>query len=291
MGNLTDIDLRSRSRDKLDRAYKDIQASAAGLSGVGRLEILVLDLADLTSIKQSAQDFLSREAHLHVLVHNAGVMTPPPNSHTKQGYDLEMGTNCLGPFLFTQFLLPALISTTASLRAAGLPANLAASRIVWTSSISIFTGPSQGMIFDSQPTPHGTMGGPSILPSAGQNYAQSKVGNVYHSVEVTRRYADQGIISIALDPGLLKTELQRNFTPAQKAMGKLFFKEAKFGAYTELFAGFSPEVTLAKIAKGDAFVIPWGKWGCLPAGTKKGIEDGQAKRFWEWCEGEIAPYR
>lgn len=270
--------LAARSKDKLDRAYKDIVGSAPPNSPVGRLEILLLDLADLTSIKKSAEDFMSREPHLHVLVHNAGVMNPPANSRTKQGYDLEMGTNCLGPFLFTQFLLPTLISTTRALRDAGLPANLAASRIVWTSSISIFAAAPHGMVFDSQPTSHGTMGGPTIMTDIQLNYAQSKVGNVFHSAEIVRRYADEGIISIALDPGLLKTELQRNHTPAQKAMGKFFFKDAKYGAYTELFAGFSPEVTVEK-AKEGAFVIPWGKWGVFAARYEEGDRGGAGEEI------------
>lgn len=46
----------------------------------GRLEFLKLDLADLPSIKQSVDDFLSREEKLHVLTNNAGVMIPPEGS-------------------------------------------------------------------------------------------------------------------------------------------------------------------------------------------------------------------
>ena len=148
------------------------------------------------------------------------------------------------------------------------------------------------MVFSPTPNPKtGGPGGPSILPSAGANYCQSKVGNVYHSLELARRYgsiADGGLISVALDPGLLKTELQRNFSAAQKMVGRVMFKEAKYGAYTELFAGFSPNITLER---NGVFVIPWGKIGCLPQGVKKGVEEGQAKRFWEWCEGEVKGFR
>ena len=67
-----------RSQDKAVKAMDEIKAAVT--ESKGKLEFLKLDLADLPSIKQSAEDFLSRENSLHVLTNNAGVMIPPVGS-------------------------------------------------------------------------------------------------------------------------------------------------------------------------------------------------------------------
>jgi retinol dehydrogenase 12 len=72
-----------RTEDKVQTAIKSILQPSKG-TGKGRLEPLTLDLADLVSVKKAAQDFLLREEQLHVLVHNAGVMTPPRGSKSVQ---------------------------------------------------------------------------------------------------------------------------------------------------------------------------------------------------------------
>jgi retinol dehydrogenase 12 len=75
---------------------------------------LRLDLDDLTTIKKSAEEFLAKETRLDVLWNNAGVMIPPQGSKTKQGYELQLGTNNVAPFLFTKFLTPLLVETAKS---------------------------------------------------------------------------------------------------------------------------------------------------------------------------------
>lgn len=62
-------------------------------------------------IKPSAEEFLSREKRLDVLSNNAGVMMSPQSSKTEQGYELQLGTNCLAPFLFTKLLTLMLVQT------------------------------------------------------------------------------------------------------------------------------------------------------------------------------------
>jgi retinol dehydrogenase-12 len=73
--------IASRSIQKITKAIKSIQDQFAKSNG--KLVSLKLDLADLSSIKASAEEFLAKEERLDVLVHNAGVMTPPAGSKTK----------------------------------------------------------------------------------------------------------------------------------------------------------------------------------------------------------------
>jgi retinol dehydrogenase-12 len=63
-------------------------------------KFLPLDLADLGSIKTAANEFMSKESELHVLFNNAGVMNSPIEDVTKDGYDLQFGTNVLGRSVF-----------------------------------------------------------------------------------------------------------------------------------------------------------------------------------------------
>lgn len=77
----------------------------------GRLKFLNLDLNDLSTIKGSAQAFLNEESRLDVVWHNAGVMMPPSGSKSKQGYELQLGTNVIAPWLFQSFLTPLMQRT------------------------------------------------------------------------------------------------------------------------------------------------------------------------------------
>ena len=73
----------------------------------------------------------------------------------------------------------------------------------------------------------------------------------------------------------------------------ILFKPPIFGAYSELFAALSPEIT-AKHNGG--FVIPWGRFGDIPDHIEKGLKSraeggsGAADKFWSWCEKETEPY-
>ena len=149
----------------------------------GKLEFLKLDLADLSTIKVSAEEFLAREKRLDVLWNNAGVMVPPKGSKTAQGYELQMGTNCLGSFLFTKLLTPALKSTAAS-----SPSNSV--RVCWAGSLTIDVGsPKGGITMDES-------GAPVISSSQHTNYAMSKTGNYFFASEFGRRNAKDGIVSV-----------------------------------------------------------------------------------------------
>jgi len=73
----------------------------------------------------------------------------------------------------------------------------------------------------------------------------------------------------------------------------VLFKGAKFGAYTELFAALSPEVTLEK---NGSFIIPWGRFGPIPCDILQGLKPkgnggtGLSESFWAWCEQETAKF-
>jgi NAD(P)-dependent dehydrogenase (short-subunit alcohol dehydrogenase family) len=74
-----------------------------------QLEVRRIDLADLASVHAFAQGLLDEGAPVHVLVNNAGVMAPPSRMTTADGFELQFGSNFLGPFALTNLLLPLLL--------------------------------------------------------------------------------------------------------------------------------------------------------------------------------------
>lgn len=98
-----------RSQDKADVAIAAIRNKYP--NSKGRLEFLYLDLSDLPTIKPAVESFLSKEKRLDVLVNNAGVMFPPRDVKSAQGYEMQMATNCIGPFLLSKLLTPILKET------------------------------------------------------------------------------------------------------------------------------------------------------------------------------------
>ena len=101
--------IAGRSQINGDAAINQIKE--AHPSSEGALRFLHLDLSDLPTIKASADEFKSKERRLDVVVHNAGVMIPPPGSKTKQGWDLQFGTNVLGHFVFQKHLQGIMFET------------------------------------------------------------------------------------------------------------------------------------------------------------------------------------
>ncbi|KAG9108947.1 hypothetical protein FRC07_008390, partial [Ceratobasidium sp. 392] len=123
-----------------------------------------------------------------------GVMIPPVNEKTSDGYDLQFGTNVLGHYLLTTLLLPVLIHT-----AKNSPVADGHVRVVNTSSAALWHPPRDGIAWDSLGTDDASR---AACKRVGKYrlYGQSKLGNVLFSNELARQYADQGIVSISLHP-------------------------------------------------------------------------------------------
>jgi retinol dehydrogenase-12 len=150
----------------------------------GRLELLSIDLSDLTTIKPAAEAFLAKEEKLHVLFNNAGIMIPPEGL-TAQGYDLQLGTNCVGPFLLTQLLTPILVQTAKT-----EPANSV--RVVWVSSMAADLYSVKGGVDMSNIRGKDYIKKGPIM----ERYGISKAGNYLHGLEYSRRHQADGIVSV-----------------------------------------------------------------------------------------------
>ena len=80
----------------------------------GSVELALLDLADLAAINAFAERFTTEHARLDLLINNAGVMMPPERQTTRDGFELQIGTNHFGHFALTGRLLERLLATSGA---------------------------------------------------------------------------------------------------------------------------------------------------------------------------------
>ncbi|KAG8688051.1 hypothetical protein FRC11_006168 [Ceratobasidium sp. 423] len=162
--------LAARSKSRADEAVEWLKQETDGKVPI----FLELDLANLSSIRKAVETFKSQEQELHVLFNNAGVMRPPVEQRTKDGYDLQFGTNVLGHYFFTTLLLPTLIHT-----AKNSPQAHGHARVINTSSSAVYLVPEGGINWETLGTDEASVQACKRLGS-NKLYAQSKlVGTLY----------------------------------------------------------------------------------------------------------------
>ncbi|KAG9234760.1 putative short-chain dehydrogenase [Amylocarpus encephaloides] len=247
----------------------------------GQLKSMVIDLSDLRTIKPAAEKFLSDTDRLDVLVHNAAVMTPPSGSKDALGHDLEMGTNCLGPYLLTLLLESLLINTAVT---PNTPVSTV--RIVWVTSLLQANSREGGVNFDKNGTP-------VILTKGMDNYMQSKAGCAWLAHKFSERLGSKGILSVCIHPGLMRTELQRHWPLPLRLIMSIMFKGPEYGAYSEIYAAFSPDITQNH---NGGYLTAWGRIGEMPTQIMNGLKrDSQGNRkvdtFFDYCDRQITAYR
>ncbi|MFO0626727.1 MAG: SDR family oxidoreductase [Polyangiales bacterium] len=207
------------------------KARIAAAGAKGSIEVAALDLADLGSVRRFAETFLATHDALHGLVNNAGVMNTATGK-TRDGFEVQLGTNHLGHYLLTELLLDVL-------------ARSAPSRVVILSSC--FHDVAQGreghidfddLMFERRPYDGWTA------------YAQSKLANLLHAKALANRVRDRGITAVSVHPGWVRTNLIRGSMPVwmQDYVLRPFLHLAGMiepweGTQTTLYALLSPEVT------------------------------------------------
>ncbi|KAF2674725.1 NAD(P)-binding protein [Microthyrium microscopicum] len=272
--------LAGRSADKANAAISAIKQAFP--DSKGKVDFIKVDFSDLSTIKSGVEGFLSKEKRLDVLTNNAGVMTPPAKSKDAHDRDLTLGTNIIGPYLFTKLLTPILQST-----AKDAPKNSV--RVTWASSAAAFINPpAGGVAFDKD----GNVS--NFSNDNGKAYAQSKASNMLLASEFAKRYGRDGIISVSWNPGNLTSELQRHMNSvAAWVLDRVLLFPTIFGAYTELYAACSEDITESQ---NGAFIAPWGRVydapGHITSGTKTEAEggSGHAEKLWTWLDKTTSQY-
>jgi NAD(P)-dependent dehydrogenase (short-subunit alcohol dehydrogenase family) len=232
-----------------------------------QVELMSLDLADLSSIRGFADTFSARGEALDLLINNAGVMSPK-YSKTKDGFEMQFGTNHLGHFALTGLLLPSLLRAPAA-------------RVVNVSSSAHKIGQ---VHFDN-------LDGVKKY-NRWRFYGQSKLANLLFTYELQRRLSAAGlpVLSMACHPGFAKTNLMTSFgsqsrlsptTFATNIVSSLFAQSVEMGALPTLFAAVAPTVV------GGDFVGPLGGMRGYPgivSSNARSYDVDVAKQLWDISE-------
>ncbi|MFG6198874.1 oxidoreductase [Nonomuraea sp. JJY05] len=207
----------ARSPEKGEATVEEILRAVPG----GQVEYGRLDLADLASVRRFAEGV----DRLDLLVNNAAIGMIS-RQETKDGFEMQFGTNHLGHFALTGLLLPLLLAAPAA-------------RVVNVSSDAHAMG---RIDFDNLGLERGY--------SRFGAYGRSKLANLLFTLELQRRAekAGKALISVATHPGTTATNIVK-LGPLQPLMG-LFFKSAAAGAVSSLYAATSPDV------RGGEFIGP-----------------------------------
>jgi NAD(P)-dependent dehydrogenase (short-subunit alcohol dehydrogenase family) len=191
-----------------------------------------LDLSSLESIRNAADQLRAQYDSIDLLINNAGVMMTP-KSTTKDGFELQFGTNHLGHFAFTGLLLDRVLAAPGS-------------RVVTVSSQGHrFV---RGIRFDDLQwdRDYGRV----------RAYGQAKLANLLFTYELQRRLQGTNTIAVAAHPGGSNTELSRNLPPLVAAVTRLaepLFQSAEMGALPSLRAATDPGVLGGQYFGPDGF--------------------------------------
>ncbi|MGR6321244.1 SDR family NAD(P)-dependent oxidoreductase [Micromonospora soli] len=260
-----DVTLAVRNMEAGQRAATDI----TGTTGNEHVLVAPLDLADLESVAAFLRTW---DGPLHILINNAGIMASP-EMRTEQGWEMQFATNHLGHFALATGLYRSLAAAEGA-------------RIVSVSSSAHLRSP---VVFEDihfQQRPYD--------PWAA--YGQSKTANVLFAVDATRRWANDGILTNALMPGAIRTNLQRYVSDEDLARLRAesgggaspSWKNTEQGAATSVLVATSPLLN----GVGGRYFEDCQEAGPNQPGTRTGYapyaRDPQAaERLWEVSEAHL----
>ncbi|XP_022983540.1 short-chain dehydrogenase TIC 32, chloroplastic-like [Cucurbita maxima] len=233
-----------------------------------KLDVLELDLSSISSTTQFAQNFIALNLPLNILINNAGVMFCPFQL-SEDGIEMQFATNHLGHFLLTNALLEKMKNTANSTGIEG--------RIVNLSSIAHVHTYAHGIRFNKINEKKGY--------SDKRAYGQSKLANILHTKELTRRFQEEGvnIMANAVHPGLIMTPLMRHSKLLMRLLRVFTFfiwKNVPQGASTTCYVALHPNL---KGVSGKYFLDNNEK---RPSSYAR--DEALAKKLWNFSEDLIS---
>jgi NAD(P)-dependent dehydrogenase (short-subunit alcohol dehydrogenase family) len=267
--------LGCRDQARGDAALARLRAAVPSASA----EVVLLDLASLASVREFAEAEVALGVPLDLLINNAGVMAPKKRRETRDGFELQFGTNVLGHFALTALLFSALLRAAAS--AAHRP------RVVTLASIAHKQG---RLDFDDLQSKknYSPMGA----------YRQSKLADLMLAFELDRRLRAAGepaaqVMSVAAHPGIANTNLFQvgEFHPVERLMrswiaviiGALLNSEAE-GAVPTLFAATAEDAVSGGYYGPRGFQETRGGDVGVAKVAVQALDQAAAARLWSECE-------
>ncbi|XP_023763253.1 short-chain dehydrogenase TIC 32 B, chloroplastic [Lactuca sativa] len=232
-----------------------------------KIDVLELDLSSLKSIKTFSHSFKALNLPLNILINNAGIMFCPYQL-SQDGIEMQFATNHLGHFYLTNLLLDKMKETAAATGIEG--------RIVNLSSVAHVYTYEKGIRFDKISDKDSY--------SDKRAYGQSKLANILHANELSRRLKEEGanITVNSVHPGIIMTDLMRHsFWQMRilKLFTCLFWKNVPQGAATSCYVAVHPGL---KGVSGKYF-LDCNEW---PA-SKFATDPELAKNLWDYSNNLV----
>lgn len=258
--------LAARDLTKAQAAADEIQTQ---LSTPVTIKLLEIDLASVESIKIAAKKVLEESDRLDILMLNAGIMASPAGL-TKDGYELQFGTNYFGHVLLTTLLIP-LLERTASIPDADV-------RVVAVSSHGHISAPKEGFRSETIKTTAEELG-------PFERYGQSKLALILWVRQMAKLYSQ--VTWASVHPGLVRTNLVNNMggsSFAIRVLGKVANRVVTTvdkGARNQIWA------SLGKGVISGEYYEPVGIKDC---GSELCRSDELGETVWSWTEEELKIY-
>lgn len=240
-------------------AVRDVERGRKAAAEVGSgAEVVRVDLSDLASVREFGTGW---SEPVDVLINNAGVMAVPERELTRDGFEMQFGTNHLGPFALTNLLLP-----------------LISDRVVTVSSGGHRMG---GLDL-------GDLNWQRRRYSPWRAYGQTKLANLLFTLELQRRFeADRSVVrALAAHPGLSATNLFRPRNRIMERLGRpliaLMGQSAAMGALPQLFAA-TMDLPGGSYVGPDGFQEGKG-YPTLVGRSAEASDPESAKRLWRVSE-------
>lgn len=261
-----EIWLTSRTTDKAEQAIKEIKKEVPSAN----LKSLSLDLSSFDSIKTAARSFTQSSQRLDVLLLNAGIMASDAGL-TKDGYEVQFGTNHVGHALLTKLLTP-ILDTTAKEPGSDV-------RVVVLTSAAVAMAPKDGIEFDTLKTQQEPMG-------TWTRYGQSKLANALFARQLAKLHPTWTVT--AIHPGVVTTNLSRHvqdrywWAKGLMPIANLLLTTVQQGALNQLWGSTAPK---GDIKTGEMYFPVADLTGGRRGPFVK--DDALAKKLWDWTEQEL----
>jgi len=257
-------------------ASRNQQTSAQAIARIhaqnpnGSVESIPLDLASFASVRQCAAAFQAKGYPLHVLINNAGGAIPGKQARfTADGFEMTLGTNHLGHFLFTNLLLDNLTRS-------------APARVITVSSQLHNPGYAGGKPPDFD---YDNLKGEKYY-DANVFYRNSKLANMWFTYELQRRLTGTGVTSNAVCPGFVPAAIaDRRTSPVERFLYKQILARMPFARSLEqasksyMVAATDPGLE----GVGGKFIVD----GKERRSSEESYDEQKARRLWDaswaWC--------
>jgi NAD(P)-dependent dehydrogenase (short-subunit alcohol dehydrogenase family) len=263
-----------RNRESQDKFVQELLSDQSLKISPNQIDAeKTMDLGDLQSVSEFAKHIDDNYDLIDVLLNNAGIMRTPYGK-TKDGFEIQMGTNVIGHFLLSKILAPK------------------TKRQVWLSSAG-------HTLMDQYPGEHSNENAPRIniesianIDSNSYNtwrrYQQSKLGDLLLSKQFIKEFPD--LYSYAVHPGVVQTNLGKHISFFDKVKmipklltGKLKMKKPDDGASTQVYCSVFPTSELENGAYyADCHLEP---------SSKASNNADDAKKLFDYCNEVTKAYQ